>query len=82
MGLHQPDALSRGLSLGDLDHLVRNRVGKKDDHVRIPYQTFKIGLGLRENLYLASIFLADVPVTAYHTVVSAYYYHIHNVTLQ
>jgi hypothetical protein len=61
---------------------VRNWIGKQDNHVRIPYQTFKIGLGLRKNLCFAGIFLANIPVTADHTVVSAYYYNIHNIALQ
>jgi hypothetical protein len=82
MGLHQPDALPRGLPFGNFDHFVRNRIGKKDNHIWISYQTFKIGLGLSENLCLASKFLTDIPVTADHTVISAYYYDAHSVSLQ
>jgi hypothetical protein len=81
MGLHQPNVFPRRLTLGNFDHLVRNRIGKEDYHIRISYQTFKVCFWLRKNLRVTGILFTDALVTADHAIISTYYNDIHKLSI-
>jgi hypothetical protein len=78
VGLYKGDGfLSRRL-FGDFNHLMGNRVGKKDDQIRVSYKTLQIIRRLGVDFGLTPVFLTDVPVLTDHPVVPAYDYYAHN----
>jgi hypothetical protein len=81
MGLYKGNSLAGGAFFGYFDHIMGNRIGKKYNKIRIPYETFQITLLLCKNLGFAVIFLADILVPANHPVIPADNYDTAHVSL-
>jgi hypothetical protein len=81
MGLYRGDSLAGGAFFGYFDHVVGNRIGKKNNKIRIPYKTLQITLFLCKNLGFTVIFLAYILVPANHPVIPADNYNTAHVSL-
>jgi hypothetical protein len=71
MGLYKGNPLAGGAFFGYFDHVMGNRIGKKNNKIRISYETFQITLLLCKNLGFTVIFPADILVPANHPVIPA-----------
>jgi hypothetical protein len=81
MGLYKGNSLAGGAFFGYFDHVMGNRIGKKNNEIRISYETFQITLLLCENLGFTVIFLTDILVPANHPVIPADNYNAAHVSL-